>query len=153
MNISKYHISPNGVVTNTKTNKVLKQQNHSNGYKKITLTDGVNQKSFFVHRLVAEKYIKNPNNLPQVNHKDGNKQNNDVSNLEWCNNSQNQIHACKIGLKPTGNNLWNGKFTKEQIFDIRLLRLGGMKISELSARYNTTKSTISQIVNNKRYIY
>lgn len=57
-------------------------------------------KTVKVHRLVAETFIPNPNNLPQINHKDGNKQNNCVKNLEWCDNSYNQIHAHKTGLFP-----------------------------------------------------
>lgn len=68
--------------------------NHK-GYYKIRL----GKKSYFIHRLVAQTFIPNLDNKPQVNHIDGNKQNNYVENLEWCTNSENQIHALKMGLK------------------------------------------------------
>lgn len=76
----------------------LKGGCYSNKYKFVCLRkDGVN-KNHSVHRLVAEAFIPNPSNLSDVNHKDGNKQNNHVSNLEWCCRSANLKHALDIGL-------------------------------------------------------
>ena len=55
-------------------------------------------KGLFIHRLVAQTFIPNPNNFPQINHIDGNKLNNCITNLEWCTNLYNQQHAWKNGL-------------------------------------------------------
>ena len=72
-----------------KKGKILIPALHKNGYFFVALPK--KQKS--IHRLVAETFIPNPNNLPQINHKDGNKKNNNVKNLEWCNQSYNTQHA------------------------------------------------------------
>ena len=80
--------------------KILKQRKNHKGYPVVYLSKYGKQSTRVVHRLVAKAFIPNPNNLPQVNHKDGNKENNNVCNLEWCTNSENQIHAWKTGLQP-----------------------------------------------------
>lgn len=69
------------------------------GYERVRLCMNYNKSGGTIHRMVAKAFIENPNNLPQVNHKDGIKTNNNVSNLEWCNNSYNQKHAIDSGLK------------------------------------------------------
>jgi DNA-binding transcriptional regulator YiaG len=72
-------------------------------YKSVTLRENGKQVNRLVHILVAKAFIENPKNLPQVNHKDGNKKNNNISNLEWSTASENQKHAVKMGLwkRPT----------------------------------------------------
>lgn len=89
-----YSVSDEGFVRNNKTGKILKPSKTSNGYLKVSL----DRKSLNIHRLVANAFIENDGKT-QVNHKDGNKKNNNVSNLEWCTPKQNVIHAQRLGLK------------------------------------------------------
>lgn len=69
------------------------------GYPVIILRKDLKRKSVKIHRLVATAFIPNPEGKLQVNHKDGNKSNNNLTNLEWVSNSENQRHAVQIGLK------------------------------------------------------
>lgn len=89
-----YAVNENGEVKNSKTNKLLKQSQHKNGYMSVSIkiTSG-SYKQYYVHRLVAEAFLSNPDNLTDVNHKDYNKQNNSVDNLEWCSRSDNLKHS------------------------------------------------------------
>lgn len=89
-----YKVSDKGLVMNPK-GKILKNINRGNGYKCVN----IKRKIYSVHRLVAECFIPNPNCLEFVNHKDGCKTNNVVSNLEWCDKSYNQKHAYAKGLQ------------------------------------------------------
>lgn len=78
--------------------KLLKPNTLAKGYYQVELKVGKMRHPRQVHRLVAETFIPNPNDYPQVNHINGIKNDNRVENLEWCNNSMNQLHAYKIGL-------------------------------------------------------
>lgn len=99
------------------------------GYKVVSLTKrDMPDKSIPVHRLVAMAFIPNPNNLPQVNHIDGNKENNNVENLEWCDNSYNQIHAYKHGLNHTS--IYAGRANQPLLqFDPKIGDIKGVFIS------------------------
>lgn len=91
----------NGKSTNSKTKseRILKSNYSSTGYEKIKLFKDGKRYYFSVHRLVAQTFIYNDKNKKEVNHKDGNKANNNVSNLEWVTSSENQLHAFKHGLQ------------------------------------------------------
>lgn len=78
-----------------KSEIVLKTRPNKFGYKMIDLRLYGQRKRVYVHRLVAQAFIPNPNNLPQVNHKDENKLNNNVDNLEWCTHAYNQQYGTK----------------------------------------------------------
>jgi len=94
-----YMVSDAGLVFSCKSGRLLTLSLTTHGYIRVSLNTGHKSSVKHVHRLVAEAFIPNPDNLPQVNHKDGDRLNNNVSNLEWCNNSQNQQHAYDTGLK------------------------------------------------------
>ncbi len=110
-----YSIDETGVnIINIKTNHYVVigdqiRDKKPTGYKYVTLCNELYEwKRVSVHRLVALTYLPNPNNLPEVNHKDSNKSNNNVINLEWCTKSQNIQHSFDNGRKmPTGINHWN----------------------------------------------
>lgn len=87
--------------------KVLKQSVTKTGYHHLYLHNP--GKNYRVNRLVAQTFIPNPTNLPQVNHIDGNKANNRVDNLEWCTQSENQLHAVKTGLQTSGASDYRSK--------------------------------------------
>ena len=96
---NNYAVSNIGNVKNIKTGKILKNFSTEEGYIKVSLCQNNKKATFPVHRLVALYFIPNKFSLPCVNHKDGNKHNNTVENLEWCSHSYNTCHAQNNGLK------------------------------------------------------
>lgn len=90
-----YEVSDMGRVRNVTTGHVLKPMRNHRGYDKVELKS----KGQFIHRLVATAFIREPLENEQVNHKDGNKTNNCVDNLEWCLQSQNSQHSYDTGLQ------------------------------------------------------
>lgn len=96
---NNYYIYDNGDVLNISTNKILKGSIGENGYKYYRLSKDNNKTMFYAHRLVAEHFLENPNSLPVVNHKDGNKLNNKAENLEWVTRSENDLHAYEHNLR------------------------------------------------------
>lgn len=105
---SNYKVSNYGRIFSKRTNKILKGELTEKGYIRVALTE---HKRYLVHCIVARTFIPNPENKPQVNHIDGNKQNNYVDNLEWCTQSENMRHALKTGLKimPKGKDVYNAR--------------------------------------------
>lgn len=118
---------------------------------------GINGKAESVHRLVAIAFIDNPENKPQVNHKDLNKTNNIVTNLEWVTHKENARHAYDAGVYPPPQELFAGeksiaaKLNNKQVKNIKLMLLNGSTLKYIAEKYGLCSSTIGWI--NKGYSY
>jgi len=91
-----YKINKNGEVLSIRSKKLLKAGKNRQGYMNVVLTKNGRSKTYKVHRLVAIAFIPNPNNYPIINHKDENKTNNKVENLEWCTSKYNSNYGAAI---------------------------------------------------------
>lgn len=144
-------ISNLGNLFSKRSRKILKQNKNSSGYlsvaTKIGGRSGTN-KCFIIHRLVAEHFIPRVLGKDFVNHIDGIKHNNILSNLEWVTKSENSIHAVKLGLISSGTDCKNSKFSDE---DIRYIRSATSKIGLLADIFNVHSSTISKIRSKETY--
>ena len=117
------------------------------GYVKVS----INFKNKFVHRLVAIAYLDNPENKETVNHKDGNKLNNNVENLEWSTRKENTQHAYNTGLhKPyTGiKDRGNNKFADEWFN----LFTQGISLRQIGKQYNVSHHTILRTINKRKQL-
>ena len=120
-----YEVSSLGRVRNASNNKILSlfDKNRMGYYRVILFKDG-QRRRHFVHRLVAETFLENLENKPQVNHKDGNKQNNNVENLEWVTCSENGLHYYHVIL---------GLPVKEKVYKAGNFSIKSKKIKRASS--------------------
>lgn len=120
-----YYVSNYGRVYNSSGNIMCHQSINRNGYMRVH----IHGRDVMVHRLVLQSFMPNPKcNELQVNHKDGNKSNNHLSNLEWCTREENMQHAVQHGLVKTGQNDHKARHTDEEVHRIcQLLEQGYTK--------------------------
>jgi len=140
-----YEVSDCGNLRNEKTGKGLLKRN-SKGYLVIDLHKEGERKSFRVHRLVAQAFIKNPDNLSQVNHIDGRKMNNYRSNLEWNSPKQNIRHSVLTGTFPIGERNGGSVLKEVEVKQIRTLSRGGVNNKDLSKKFEVSRKTIFSVV-------
>lgn len=148
-----YTVYENGDIYGSRGKK-LKQRLNEDGYCQVTM--GSLEQGRYperVHRVVANAFIDNPDNLPEVNHIDTNRQNNCVDNLEWTSHIDNVKHSTSLGNYKNKAGILNGRatFSWEDIFDIRQLYSDGMPVYEIARRYNRPHSTILNIVKNNTW--
>lgn len=135
--LDDYTITEEGEVINNRWGgRKVKPQPNGKGYLRVH----IGGKFCFVHRLVAEKYIPNPDNLPQVNHKDGDKTNNRADNLEWVSNIENRRHAVKKGLHIHGERCPWAKLKQSDVDYIR--QHTEMTSREMATMFGVSDSTI-----------
>jgi hypothetical protein len=165
----KYEVGDDGSVWSLDYNhsgqrRIMKQYYDRDGYRYVFLV--INGKRFkrLVHRMVANVFIPNPENKPQVNHIDGVRDNNRVENLEWCTAKENSIHGWNNGRVAsdvqknkaremfTGSKNPKSKLNEAQILSIRRLRAKGISLKDIAERHGISKSQVSSIANNKSWI-
>ncbi len=140
--------------------RVLKQNYSACLYPRVTVWRKPLSKTMLVHRIVAEHFIPNPENKLCINHKDGNKLNNNVGNLEWCSYSENSYHAYKSGLMAEFQNVGekNGRaiLGNEAVLTIRevfnhMSGLSKQKYRELAQIFGVSISTTTRIIKNTHW--
>lgn len=135
----------------------LKSSFNNHGYARVKIRNSMTGRrdDILVHRAVAEAYIPNPDNLPEVNHKHGNKNDNRVSELEWCTSLENTRHAYETGLANNrGERNGSAKLTYEQIKEIREAYIpwdrefGGRALAK---KYGINDTTIDEIIRGRSW--
>ena len=143
-NYPNYAVSNKGNVMNISNKKIINNwSDFSQGYVSTSLSKDGKKKTFKTHRLVALAFIDNPEKKPYVNHIDGNKSNNEITNLEWVTAQENTLHAqennLKSGNKPiVSTNIENGY--KKTFYSI----------GECADYFNTNKGSIHRVLSGKR---
>lgn len=138
----RYGVTNDGRIWSYVKNRWLRPD-EANGYMRVDLTPPKGKKrKYLVHRLVALAFIPNPENKRFINHKDGNKTNNNVDNLEWVTSSENQIHAYRtLGREPIVGEKCNlTKITDTIINEIKEELNSGKSTTEIAKKYNITRT-------------
>jgi predicted transcriptional regulator len=151
----KYSVTRSGRVFSHKNNKLLKNC-ISKGYNTVTLYKRGVGKNYRVCRLVAKAFIPNPKKLKQVNHKNGIKSDDDVTNLEWCTASKNMKHAYQTGLKENnkGSKSVLSKLTEKDVIRIRYLYDNKITMpTELSKIFKVSLRHVWRIIKRERWVH
>lgn len=134
--------------------KILVASKQHEGYRGVVLSKNCKKERRLIHRLVAIAFIPNPKNKSQVNHKDADKDNNSVGNLEWVSCQENHRHARRANLMPIGERHGNAVLTKKDVLKIRETasnRGYHYRRKELATEYGVAEDTIREVVNRKTW--
>ncbi|MFA5558654.1 MAG: NUMOD4 domain-containing protein [Methanofastidiosum sp.] len=130
--------------------RILKPCRAGRGYLAVSLRKNNKTYRKYIHQIVAEMFIENPNNLPVPNHKDGNKLNNCYENLEWSTYSENNQHAYDTNLKFRGEDFYNAILTEKNVKEI--LKNGKCgTYQDIADNYGVSKATIRDVLIRKTW--
>lgn len=148
----RYLISSRGRVFDNRHKEIKATQDNGFGYRKTAFSiKGKRIVNRYIHRLVAIAFIPNPENLPQVGHKDHDKENNFVENLYWVTQKQNTrdgIEAGRINAKKRGK---TNQLTACQIREIAFKRFGGMGVNDIAISMSLPRTTVSSVINGRSH--
>lgn len=134
-----------GTIQKTRSH-ILRLHQTGNGYYQVQLSKNNKSKYLLVHRLVAEAFLSNPENKKQVNHKDGNKKNNNVDNLEWMTCSENALHAFSNNLRKVNKTY---KLTPEEMDYVKthyMFRHSEYNSNALGKKFGVSGTTIMRVI-------
>lgn len=146
---TRYLLSVDGKVW--RGNKQVKVLNAVGDYPRVKLSLNGKQSNWLLHRLIAIHFIPNPDNFPEVNHKNGVKTDNRIENLEWCTTQYNIKHSWDTGLsKPTQNTFC--KVTPQDVHDIYLLYYhGNWRQIDIAAAFGISKTIVWNVIHGRRW--
>lgn len=140
-----YEVSDRGNVRRVGSEIFRKLQKTEKGYLKVFLYSPKLAKAFFVHRLVAQAFVPKKRGRTQVNHRDGDKLNNVVSNIEWCSVRENNAHAKKNGLYRPSRGSAHG-MSRLSDKDVREIRKKKERVKDLAAKFGIHRTTVRRII-------
>lgn len=151
LKLDRYIIKEDGSIYSKYLRRYLKQSIY-NGYKRVSIMTIYGKgHPMLVHRLIAFIHVPNPQNKSEVNHIDGNKLNNNASNLEWVTSKENSLHAISLGIyNPDGFNNPQAKLTEDQV-DFILAQPFEITNKELAKKLNVSETTISRARRRKTF--
>lgn len=147
-----YAVTDDGQVWSYWKNDFRAPKNGVRGYITVNLCKEGKCTTYDVHKLVAKTFLPPEEGKTQVNHKDGNKKNNNTSNLEWVTQAQNTQHAYNSGLARAAHGEKQGH-TKLTTKQVRLIRVSREKVRDLVSRYGVSDQTIRNIRDRKTWIH
>lgn len=149
--VGKYEVSNKGRVRVVKTGYIIPIQDNGFGYKKCAFSSPGQTIQRYIHRLVANAFLENPNEFPQVGHKDHDKENNSVENLYWTSQSQNTrdgVAAGRINSKKRGK---TNQLCPSQLEEIAYKQVAGIGVAEIARSMSLPRTTVSSVLNGRSY--